>query len=470
MDTFRSKIDLLVNKEACIKRLSYWAYANSESIQTNESIQTFMSQMQIPDGLAFLSQLVAYQDATIAIAINTKNFNEFSSPNLSRLVGTPQEIRVSIESFKQGKERAQAKQQIAYDALFSQAYLFDFEQKLNDSGLASTYPTAPAKKHLSTPTPKLYNPFHFLRETQQYPHARLKRSNLNERIYDTWNVIAGRVDPKWMTEGYSNDTSFRMVYRTINYATIVGLSGAPVAQSLGIVDYLSIGLFPLLHVVLKAANSYIKKHQLITRDEQFNKEKSPLSFKALSWFLTIFTGLINVIRLLIAAALTLLASPFVLMLHGGLSYFEPRPVRLRFYDDYANSDKIELNQRDKMAMVIAKVMNNFGTIADFECELRLTTRDDESDNSKTLKLSLEVEQFHSDKDTWEWKLDPNDLDDMSYLKELMEYNVFGITTDLERESTRYEYIQSCISSVDASNMISIRPVRRSTNNRVVFDR
>ena len=289
-----------------------------------------------------------------------------------------------------------------------------------------------------------YSPFYFLNETQNYPYARLHRSNLNERMYDTWNVIAGRVDPAWMTK-HSNDTAFRMVYRTINYATIVGLSSSPVEQSLGIVDYLSVGLFPLLHILLKTANLYVKKHQITTYSEQVNNEKSPLGIEALSWFLTIITGLTNVIRLLIAAALTLIACPFVLMLHGGLSYFKPKPFRLRYYNKFDNiPDKHELNKIDGIAMTIAKVMNNFGTLADFECEPRLAI----DYNSRILKLSLEVEQFHSDKDTWEWTLDPNDPDDMSYLKKLMEYNVFGIATGLERESANYQYIQSCMSSVE----------------------
>ena len=280
------------------------------------------------------------------------------------------------------------------------------------------------------------NPFSFLIETKKYPSARLQRSYLGERVYDTWNVMAGRLDPASVAQRSKKPFPMKNTYHQIHYANIIGLSGEPIAQSLGIVDYVSMGLFPLLHMVLRVVNSHVEDHlffnayvEHISKNLRVTYSKTHIlsvTYTALSWLSTILTGIINGIRLLIAAALTFLVCPFVLILHGGLALFKPRPFRLRHYSKYDIDDKVELSKCESIARIIARTMNRSGTIADFECELRQT------EENSLVKLSL-IEKAVSDEPTYTWMLDPNNEEEKRYLEMFQEYNVFGIQSALESE-------------------------------------
>ncbi|OGV31216.1 MAG: hypothetical protein A3E88_04810 [Legionellales bacterium RIFCSPHIGHO2_12_FULL_35_11] len=130
------------------------------------------------------------------------------------------------------------------------------------------------------------NPFSFLKETRNYPYARIRRAHLSGRLFDTWHVMAGRVLPEFL-ESHTHSSSFR------NYTSYIGVDELLLVQSFGVVDYVTIGIFPLLHKLLKSCDAYIQnrcyKKGAIGQDERFiysstrSKTISRFYFSRFTW-------------------------------------------------------------------------------------------------------------------------------------------------------------------------------------------
>jgi len=168
------------------------------------------------------------------------------------------------------------------------------------------------------------NPFYFLKETHNHPYARIRRSYLSERFSDTWHIMGGRVSPESL-ESWTDVSSFR------HYTTYIGVNSSLV-QSFGVVDYISLGLFPLLHVILHACDTYVQSRKNTAPISEltagrFVTSPSPSLTTFLSWSLILVRTIINCIRDLTVLALTLMVFPLVLIVHGTFNLIDQPSFR-----------------------------------------------------------------------------------------------------------------------------------------------